>query len=313
MARSSRTQPEKQNHQILWLERAIRERRGTGTGATYIPWIQVRRFDLNSRGRSHVFPNPLISPGRQHHVLSDLELKVLILLMWSGALDIREQYPLRLKDSEEEYFGHDELPKGTCQIADDFGIKHPSINLSTPRVMTTDFLVTHRDGSYCAIYVKYSNELESGRNKRLGQLLEIAREYWRQRNVRLIEVTECDVCSDAIRWCVWAQDSLFDIFPQEIRSTFVEHIVKTDSYDCMTLRLDHTARLTGLTRNEVRVLLKQTTFLRELSVDFRKQIDLSKRWNIKSGTPHDPLPSWHFLSPTRSDKFAISNAKESIC
>ena len=75
----------------------LREGRGSGHGSDYKPWLTVR--DLSSQGRSHrVFGH---KSQRTHHLLSDLELAVFLLLEWSRSTqDIREQFPLRLEDTK---------------------------------------------------------------------------------------------------------------------------------------------------------------------------------------------------------------------
>jgi hypothetical protein len=72
----------------------IKEGRGAGKGKDYKPWLTV------SVGRSHrIFGH---KSKRTHHLLSDLELAVFLLLEWHpDTEDIREQFPLRLKDSRK--------------------------------------------------------------------------------------------------------------------------------------------------------------------------------------------------------------------
>ncbi|TCV72450.1 hypothetical protein EDE11_1532 [Methylomonas methanica] len=75
----------------------IKEGRGGGSGKNYIPWLTVR--DVSSEGRSHrIFGH---KSQRTHHLLSDLELAVFFLLEWhQETTDIREQFPLRLEDTQ---------------------------------------------------------------------------------------------------------------------------------------------------------------------------------------------------------------------
>lgn len=80
----------------LQSQKWLREGRGGGHGSDYKPWLTVR--DLPSEGRSHrVFGH---NSQRTHHLLSDLELAVFLLLEWNiSTVDIREQFPLRLEDT----------------------------------------------------------------------------------------------------------------------------------------------------------------------------------------------------------------------
>lgn len=87
----------------------IKEGRGSGQNSEYKPWITVR--DLPSDGRVHrVFGH---KSQRTHHLLSDLELAVFLLLEWHhDVIQIREQFPLEIAT--------------TSQIAKEAGIVHPS-------------------------------------------------------------------------------------------------------------------------------------------------------------------------------------------
>ena len=70
---------------------------GSGRGADYSPWITVR--DLGSRGRSHrVYGH---TTQRTHHLLSDIELAVFLIVEWQeSTADIREQFPLRFEETK---------------------------------------------------------------------------------------------------------------------------------------------------------------------------------------------------------------------
>ena len=59
-------------------KRWIKEGRGQGNLKDYKPWITIR--DVSSKGRSHrVFGH---TTKRTHHLLSDLELAIFLLLDW---------------------------------------------------------------------------------------------------------------------------------------------------------------------------------------------------------------------------------------
>ncbi len=74
------------------LKRYLKEKRGEGEGASYNPWVQI--YDLPSEGLSSIVPG-WKTEGRDHHVLSTLELYFLYLGSWSRkVVDIREQFPL---------------------------------------------------------------------------------------------------------------------------------------------------------------------------------------------------------------------------
>lgn len=173
-------------------ERAERERRGTGRGDEYRSYIQVRRGDLASTGRSHYVPS--IFANRHHDLLSDLELHVLWHLQQLDPAEIREGMPLLL-DGVEPEFDWTELTVGTLHIAKALGIPHPMIRAGQPFRMTTDFLVSLRGGSHIAVHVKYWRDLTDRRNIELRRIEE---DYWRRRNVDFQVITEEDLDRTAV-------------------------------------------------------------------------------------------------------------------
>ena len=60
--------------------------------------------DLSSLGRSHqVYSH---KTKRTHHLLSDLELAIFLILEWNLLIQgIREQFPLRTTESDDEFNG----------------------------------------------------------------------------------------------------------------------------------------------------------------------------------------------------------------
>jgi hypothetical protein len=80
----------------------------------------------------------------------------------------------------------------TTEIAIELQVPPPRFSPRSP-CMTTDLLAYLRFGgpeSYLAINCKYSKDAVKIRN---SQLLAIEKEYWRRRNVRLVQQTECDI------------------------------------------------------------------------------------------------------------------------
>jgi hypothetical protein len=141
--------------------------RGQGTGKEYIPWLSIQ--DVPSKG--------LVSrcmgwkSQREHHLLSQGELRVFYWLEWcSGVTDIREQFPLW---SFED----------TQKIAESFGIKHPIPVTSVDNaivVMTSDFRVTTQNGEDCIRTVKTQSDLSKPRTI---AKLQIEQQYWLEKNV----------------------------------------------------------------------------------------------------------------------------------
>ena len=101
----------------------IKEGRGAGRLSNYKPWLYVN--EVPSEGRSQRVFSHLT--GRIHHVLSDLEFAVFLLLDHNSAVtDIREQFPLNRDD--------------TLNISKEGQLWHPSQGGSN-LVMSSDFLV----------------------------------------------------------------------------------------------------------------------------------------------------------------------------
>ena len=143
-------------------EGKLRQNRGTGTGADYLPWIKAREF--NSKGTASTFAD--YKHGREIQVLSQGELYYYYLLRWQDdVVDIREQYPLVL-----------ELTTAICKRE---GIRHPNNGKTR---MTTDFLVTKSDNTLEAYSIKNSKkDLE---NTRTLEKIYIEKLYWESFNVK---------------------------------------------------------------------------------------------------------------------------------
>lgn len=156
---------------IKWSEEKIvqleKEGRGKGAGANYKPWVQVG--DFSSRGFSRrVFSQ---KTGRVHHLLSEVEWQLFLLLESSPAvLDIREQYPLKREN--------------TLSVAAELGINHPTYpgtNVFT--VMTCDFLAILQEEGQRVVRA-FSCKRENGVDEeRDVEKLEIERSYFHRIDV----------------------------------------------------------------------------------------------------------------------------------
>lgn len=130
--------------------KAIRKM-GQGVGADYKPYITTSEF--NSKGTTSVIKD--WKTGRSVHCLSQGEMYWYYILRWDDTnIDIREQYPLDYKE--------------TVNIANEMGFPPPR------EIMTTDMLVTKKDGTEVAYSVKADKQL----SKRQMQLLCIEKQYW---------------------------------------------------------------------------------------------------------------------------------------
>lgn len=168
----------------------LREGRGQGAGECYTPWILVQDFPSNGM----VSRIQGTKTGRTHHLLSNHELGLFLLLDWSDeVLDIREQYPLL--DLQQ-----------AIEIAETAQIKYPYDPVSGfPYVMTSDFYIETIKGPM-VIAVKTTADLE---NPRVREKLEIERRYWSRKDVRWRIVTEREINQTKVRnieWLVQAKD-----------------------------------------------------------------------------------------------------------
>lgn len=162
----------------------IKEGRGSGENADYKPWLTVR--DLPSKGRVHrIFGH---KSQRIHHLLSDLELSVFLLLEWlPDVTQIREQFPLRRDD--------------TKNIAADALIKHPS-EYGYDNFMSSDFLVnsTSTRQPKFVLQAKYASALD---DKRTVEKLEIERRYWHMKQIPWYLITEKQLPKDVVKNVEW--------------------------------------------------------------------------------------------------------------
>ena len=167
------------------IARHIKKGHGQGHGEHYKPWLEVRH--VPSLGKST--RNVGWKTGRMHSFLSQLELQVFYLLDWEDeVVDIREQFPLFPQEKTKEI----------CHL---LGIKDPQEpQAEVPMVMTTDFLVTLRDGSEHARSVKYVQELE---DPRTVTKQEIERVFWEQSRIDWKIITENDVNITAVKNVEW--------------------------------------------------------------------------------------------------------------
>jgi hypothetical protein len=166
----------------------LREGRGQGAGANYIPWLHVQDFPSNgmaSRVRG-------TKTGRIHHLMSNLETSLFFILDWSeSVLDIREQYPIL--DIQR-----------IIEIAESAQIKYPYDPQSGfPYIMTSDFFIETVDGP-TVVTIKTSSDLEKPRTR---EKLEIERRYWQSQGIKWSIATENEINSTKARNIEWLSQS----------------------------------------------------------------------------------------------------------
>lgn len=181
-------------HKRKWNEAVFRqylhEKRGQGVGADYTPWILIQDFPSNGM----VSRIQGTKTGRIHHLLSNHEMNLFLILDWSDeVLDICEQYPLL--DLQQ-----------VIEIAETAQIRYPYDPKSGfPYVMTSDFYIETTKGPV-VIAVKTTSALD---NPRVREKLEIERRYWSRKNVQWRIVTEREINQTKARnieWLAQAKD-----------------------------------------------------------------------------------------------------------
>ena len=142
----------------------IKQKRGTGEGADYKPWVLSR--EVGSEGTESVFLD--WKHGRQIQCLSQAEAKAYRFLRWQDDVaDIREQFPLDLKL--------------TLGIAKRLNLPHPRNHRTH---MTTDFLVTYMNPNYTRHLKAYSIKpnRKSFDNYAIKNLM-IEKTYWNLKGI----------------------------------------------------------------------------------------------------------------------------------
>ncbi len=185
-------------------DRWIKEGRGAGQNADYKPWLTVR--DFPSKGRVHrVFGH---MSQRTHHLFSDLELAVFLLLEWhSEVTQVREQFPLQIDV--------------TRQLSIDAGIKHPNIS-GNEMYMSTDFLVdsTSKSEPKFALQAKYANTINDSRTV---EKLELERQYWKTKSVPWYLITEREIPEIILKNIQWLYPSQKEEIPEEHARQQIEY------------------------------------------------------------------------------------------
>lgn len=226
----------------------------------YKPHLKVN--DISSLGRSHrVFGH---KTGRSHHLFSDLELAVFLLLEWSDKIaEINEQIELNLDE--------------TLSIANEAGINHPKQG-GNYKVMTSDFYVTFRKSNQLnttqlAIQAKYSEDLEDGRTL---EKIEIERRFWKKKEIDFRIITELEIPKivlDNIKWLYPAKNSnltklsfeLFEYYAGQLSNykhlTLIEFCKKCDLANDSEI---------GTSLSEIKALLAHNYMSFDIRNDYKK-------------------------------------------
>lgn len=152
----------------------IRDKRGTGVGADYKPWIHTR--EVSSLGSKSLLVD--WKHGRQIHTLSRNETYFYFIQRWDeNVIDINEQFPLDRNKTE--------------RIAAALSIRHPLLGHDPEERMTTDFLVTKADGNKTkkiaySVKDRYEQLFGNPDNPEIKRLVEkqiIEMSYWKLQGI----------------------------------------------------------------------------------------------------------------------------------
>lgn len=237
----------------------IKAGRGSGEHASYQPWLKVS--DFPSLGRVHrVFGH---KSQRTHHLLSDLELSVFLLLEWHREVtQIREQFPL-----ERDL---------TRRLANEAMMEHSRF-AGIDQYLSSDFLVdsANEQEPRFALQAKYKDALNDARTV---EKLELERRYWQEKGLPWYLVTEADIpatVSKNISWLYPSQrneqaDS--ELTHQQIE-LYAHHFAKRPNQILLAIckELDAVYDLPlGESLYEVRTLLAKRYFTFDLFVPVNK-------------------------------------------
>ncbi len=169
---------------------------GQGEGRDYRPWLQAH--DVPSQGVT--FRMNGRTTGRQHVLFSTIERNGFLAAQWlDDVVDIREQFPLWPLEATEA-------------VAESLAINHSIHPKGGVVLMTTDLLLTTRDGGMEAIAIKPADKLCE---TRVLEKLEIERVYWKGLGVPWSIVTERELPEAFVANLVWLND-YYEITPETI-------------------------------------------------------------------------------------------------
>lgn len=249
------------------IKKWIKEGRGQGEGADYIPWLKIQ--DIASKG--YATRDKGWKTNRIHHFLSDLELKYLYTLEWSPFVeDIREQYPL--------------LPlEKTLAIAEELGVEHPKEDgASGPyKVITSDFFIvlrTDKGLETCVRTIKPENDID---NREL-QKFEIEKRYFQDFGINNWKVvTDQDIPNDFIKNIEWLYDCKSINNRPNITETLIDSIspllykaLNTEVTGLSTIALKYDDRL-GLEKGSCLFIIKHLLANKVWETDMEKLINPS--------------------------------------
>ncbi len=261
------------------LKRYLKEGRGTGEGASYIPWVQI--YDLPSEGLSSIVPG-WKTEGRDHHLLSTLELYFFYLASWSRKIvDIREQFPLLS-------FNRKQPPlEETLAIAAERKIRHPRDDETKhPIVLTTDFLLTLEVDGKRIYHARTIKQIQDLARRRVIEKFELERRYWQAHEVDWGIVTERDMPVTIV-------NNIGNLYQSYFLPQFVDHERLTDTAQVLTsmMREEPAISLAGVAKScDHRLGVKRGS-----SLQVAYYLIATRQWRIDISQPLDAAKSLHIL------------------
>lgn len=245
----------------------IKEERGIGEGADYVPWTKINEF--SSMGRATRIMG--IKTKRIHHFHSDNQLRAFLIFEWSNKIiDIRECYPLldlmETIDEKEDL----SLDKFTDRVS---GEKF---------VITTNFLLTVKDENegikYLARAVKNISELSK---KITIEKIEIERRYWSAKNVDFKIITEKELNRNLCKNLQWVRETILDsseVIPnrEELSQQMYFYMFNNRNIISKNLLKDFDIR-NELNKGTALYLFRYLVGIKKIEVDMTNIIDFNRK------------------------------------
>ena len=238
----------------------------------YLPWLEVR--EVPSTGRSRKVKG--IKTGHTHHLLSDLEYYIYLMLEYDPTVTaIYEQFPL--------------LPReDSIEIANEMGIRHPVYpQSSTPIVLTTDFvfdqIVEAGKTQRKAITAKYKSALdvEKKKTKRTLHKIELEKLVHAKNGIELKCVTEECINRKMVYNLKWfIQDAVIDEELKEVTTVWQEAFLgplKIASEIKLSDQLKSTAKAANIDYETSVRLYRHCMWNQLLKTDITEKIELTRK------------------------------------
>ena len=241
--------------QLKW----IKDGRGQGFLNTYKPFLTVKDNKSLNKRSSRVYG---YKTGRTHHLFSDLELAVFLILDRNIFIkDIREQMPLDLEETEE--------------LARTFSLYHPMKN-GIAQILISTFFIVSEAANAPPIYVIRAVSHTELEDLNILEILELERRYWQQKNIPWSLVTEKDIpmtVVDNIKWLYPANysenknhssDKIYFYYQQFIKNSHLS-LIELSKYIDVQYSLEP-----GESLLEIRELIAQRYFVFDINISYRK-------------------------------------------